>query len=72
MSYRQDASSSAWECLVLRLWRAGHGTPYGMPLARTREYVSIIRRIVARDEPLEHSGEHYQIPATGHGHDRAR
>ncbi len=44
-----------------------HGTPYGMPLARTREYVSIIRRIVARDEPLEHSGEHYQIPATGTG-----
>lgn len=44
-----------------------HGSPYGKPLGRTREYVSIIRRIVAREEPLEHSGEHYQVPAVGPG-----
>jgi F420-dependent oxidoreductase-like protein len=44
-----------------------HGSPYGKPLARTREYVSIIRDIVARDNPLEHDGEHYQIPAVGSG-----
>ena len=44
-----------------------HGMPYGKPLTRTREYISIIRKILAREEPVEHSGEHYQIPATGEG-----
>ncbi len=44
-----------------------HGAPYGKPLARTREYVSIVRQIVAREAPLEHAGEHYQIPASGTG-----
>ena len=44
-----------------------HGVPYGKPLKRTREYVEIIRRIWAREEPLEFSGEHYQIPCTGEG-----
>jgi F420-dependent oxidoreductase-like protein len=42
-----------------------HGSPYGKPLARAREYVSIIRNIVARESALEHRGDHYQIPATG-------
>ena len=44
-----------------------HGQPYGKPLARTKEYVSIIRQIFARKAPLEHRGEHYQIPYTGPG-----
>ena len=44
-----------------------HGVPYGKPLTRTREYVSIIRQILAREAPLEHQGEHYQIPYTGKG-----
>ena len=44
-----------------------HGQPYGKPQARTREYVSIIRQIFARKEPLVHHGEHYQIPYTGPG-----
>ena len=44
-----------------------HGVPYGKPLTRTREYVSILRKILARQEPLEHKGEHYQIPYTGAG-----
>jgi F420-dependent oxidoreductase-like protein len=43
------------------------GQPYGKPLTRTREYVSIIRQIFARAGPLEHQGEHYQIPYTGPG-----
>src|SRR5207248_579644 len=42
-----------------------HGQPYGKPLIRTKEYVSIIRQIFARKGPLEHRGEHYQIPYTG-------
>ncbi len=44
-----------------------HGVPYGKPLGRTREYVSIVRKIFAREAPLEHQGEHYQIPYRGPG-----
>ena len=44
-----------------------HGTPFGKPLARTREYIAIIRAILAREAPLEHQGEHYQIPYHGPG-----
>ena len=42
-----------------------HGVPYGKPLTRTREYIAIVRKILAREAPLEHKGEHYQIPYTG-------
>ncbi|MGE0387894.1 MAG: LLM class F420-dependent oxidoreductase [Gammaproteobacteria bacterium] len=44
-----------------------YGVPYGKPLTRTREYIAIIRKILAREAPLEHHGEHYQIPYTGPG-----
>jgi F420-dependent oxidoreductase-like protein len=44
-----------------------HGVPYGKPLTRTREYVSILRTIFARKEPLVHEGPHYQIPYRGEG-----
>jgi F420-dependent oxidoreductase-like protein len=44
-----------------------HGQAWGKPLARTREYVDIVRRILRREEPLEHHGEHYDIPYTGPG-----
>jgi F420-dependent oxidoreductase-like protein len=39
-----------------------HGVPYGKPLARTREYVEIVRRILKRERPLEFHGEYYDIP----------
>jgi F420-dependent oxidoreductase-like protein len=39
-----------------------YGQPYPKPLARTREYVDIVRRIAARAEPLEHHGEFYDLP----------
>ncbi|MFW5748432.1 MAG: LLM class F420-dependent oxidoreductase [Chloroflexota bacterium] len=42
-----------------------HGEAYGKPLGKTREYVSILRTIFAREEPLVHDGEHYQIPYKG-------
>ncbi|MCU0514192.1 MAG: LLM class F420-dependent oxidoreductase [Anaerolineae bacterium] len=42
-----------------------HGQPYGKPLAKTREYVSILRTIFQREQPLEHNGEAYQIPYQG-------
>jgi F420-dependent oxidoreductase-like protein len=44
-----------------------HGVAYGKPLTRTREYVAIVRAILAREAPVEHKGEHYQIPYTGPG-----
>src|SRR5438132_1874852 len=44
-----------------------YGQAYGKPQARTKEYISIIREIFAREKPLEHRGEHYQIPYAGPG-----
>jgi F420-dependent oxidoreductase-like protein len=44
-----------------------HGEVFGKPLKRTREYVEIIRRIFAREKPLEFQGEFYHIPNTGPG-----
>ena len=42
-----------------------HGQPYGKPLGRTREYVSIVRSILKREAPVVHDGAHYQIPYHG-------
>ena len=42
-----------------------HGVAYGKPLTRTKEYIEIVRKIFAREAPLQHRGEHYQIPYAG-------
>lgn len=42
-----------------------HGQPYGKPLGRTREFVSIVRSIFAREVHVQHQGIHYQIPYQG-------
>ena len=42
-----------------------HGEAFGKPLGKTREFVSIVREILKREKPLEHDGEHYQIPYQG-------
>ena len=42
-----------------------YGLPYPRPLARTREYISIVRQIVARGGPVEFDGEFYQLPLRG-------
>ncbi len=42
-----------------------HGVAYGKPIQRTKEYVTIIRRILARETPLEFHGEQYAIPYDG-------
>ncbi len=39
-----------------------HGVPYGKPLTRLREYISIIRAVLERKDPLIYDGEHYQFP----------
>ena len=42
-----------------------HGVPYGKPMARVREYVEILRKIWAREEPVTYEGEEYQLPYRG-------
>jgi F420-dependent oxidoreductase-like protein len=42
-----------------------HGEAFGKPLAKTREYVEIVRAILRREKPLEFRGEYYQIPYAG-------
>jgi F420-dependent oxidoreductase-like protein len=42
-----------------------YGVPYAKPWGRTREYIEVVREIVRREGPLEHSGEHYRLPIEG-------
>ena len=42
-----------------------YGQPYPKPLARTREWMAIFRKIVAREEPVTFDGDHYQLPLDG-------
>lgn len=39
-----------------------YGIPYSKPWGRTREYIEMVRKIIAREGPLEHSGEHWTLP----------
>ena len=39
--------------------------PYAKPWGRTREYIEVVREIIAREGPVEHQGEHYQLPLPG-------
>ena len=41
-----------------------YGKPFTKPLARTREYVDIIRRVLAREEKITNPGPLYPMPAT--------
>ena len=42
-----------------------HGVAYGTPVPRIKEYVSIVKKIMAREEPVQHQGFHYSMPYTG-------
>jgi F420-dependent oxidoreductase-like protein len=44
-----------------------YGQPYSKPVSRTREYVSIIRKVLAREAPVTNDGEHYPLPYNGPG-----
>lgn len=44
---------------VVRGW---HGTRFDAPVARTAEYVDIVRSVVAREAALRYVGNHYQVP----------
>jgi len=42
-----------------------YGQPYPRPLERTREYVDILRAVIAREGPVVYDGKHYQLPLAG-------
>jgi F420-dependent oxidoreductase-like protein len=44
-----------------------YGQPFSKPLARTREYVSIIRQVLRRAAPVQNDGPHYPLPYRGPG-----
>jgi F420-dependent oxidoreductase-like protein len=39
-----------------------YGQPFAKPLARTREYIGIIRQVLARSGPVTNDGPHYPLP----------
>lgn len=44
-----------------------HGLPWDKPLTWMREYLTIVKTILAREEKLEFEGKKYQIPYRGPG-----
>jgi len=42
-----------------------HGVAYGRPVTRTREYIAVMRKIMAREGPVTFDGYHYQLPYKG-------
>lgn len=44
-----------------------YGQPFSKPLARTREVVSIIRKVLEREGPVTNDGPHYPLPYAGPG-----
>ena len=44
-----------------------YGQPFPKPLARTREYIDIVRQVWAREKPVTSAGPHYPLPFAGTG-----
>ena len=42
-----------------------YGQPFPKPLARTREYIDIIRQVWVREKPVTSAGPHYPLPLMG-------
>jgi F420-dependent oxidoreductase-like protein len=42
-----------------------YGASFARPLARTREYVSVVRQVLAREAPVVNDGRHYPLPYAG-------
>lgn len=42
-----------------------HGKAFGKPLIVTREYIEILRKMFARDAPVEFDGTYYTLPYAG-------
>jgi F420-dependent oxidoreductase-like protein len=39
-----------------------YGQPFPKPLARTREYIDVVRQVLAREKPVTSAGPHYSLP----------
>ena len=48
-----------------RVVEGWHGVPYGPPLARSREYVAIVRAALERKDLLTFDGDVYAVPVPG-------
>jgi F420-dependent oxidoreductase-like protein len=44
-----------------------YGAKFPKPLARTREYIDILRQVWAREAPVASAGPHYPLPVSGEG-----
>jgi F420-dependent oxidoreductase-like protein len=44
-----------------------YGAPYSKPVTRTRDYVNIIRQVLAREAPVTSDSEFYPLPYRGPG-----
>ncbi|MGX9674838.1 LLM class F420-dependent oxidoreductase [Mycobacterium sp. HM-7] len=44
-----------------------YGQKFPKPLARTREYIDILRKVWAREAPVTSDGPHYPLPLSGEG-----
>lgn len=44
-----------------------YGQPFAKPLRRTREYVDIVRKVLARQGPVTNDGPNYPLPYNGAG-----
>jgi F420-dependent oxidoreductase-like protein len=50
-----------------RVTEGWHNMAFNRPLEHTREYVAVVRQVLARDEPVRFEGSHYQLPYRGPG-----
>ena len=44
-----------------------HGAAWGSPVAKLRDYVAIMRKVLARDGPVTHDGAAFRLPYDGPG-----
>ncbi|MBQ73525.1 MAG: LLM class F420-dependent oxidoreductase [Gammaproteobacteria bacterium] len=44
-----------------------YGQPWGRPYYRLKDYVTIMKKVLAREEPVEHAGKEISLPYTGEG-----
>lgn len=44
-----------------------YGQPWGKPYWRLRDYIQIMRKVFARNEPVSHDGREISLPFTGEG-----
>jgi len=42
-----------------------YGQSFAKPLARTREYISVVREVLSREGPVTNDGPHYPLPYPG-------